>query len=191
MKTFLKSLACRYLINVLMIASFGISAWTGLIRPGGGHGERHQNYRSEEYISQREISTAGFPGFSERQNMGFARRSHGRGQENIHIWFGLGWLVLMLFHVIHHWKWFKRMFSYKHFVKNKLLCVTVAVFVLMAFSGIALWTKIIPPGFMNFREIHEITGQVLLVLLLIHVFQRIKWDFKVPSGILNRKTVLA
>jgi len=34
--------------------------------------------------------------------------------------FGLFWLALMLFHVIQHWNWFKKMFSVEHIIKNKL-----------------------------------------------------------------------
>jgi hypothetical protein len=191
MKRFIKSLAWRYLINVLMIVAFGISSWTGLIRPGGGHGERHHDFRSEQYAPEREISTAGFSGLSERQNTGFYERSHSMVQENIHIWFGLCWLGLMMFHAFHHWNWFKKMFSVKHIMKNKLLTATVIIFILLAFSGIAMWTEIIPRGLINLREIHEMTGQILLVLMAIHILQRIKWYFKVPSGIFKRKTVLA
>jgi uncharacterized membrane protein (DUF373 family) len=95
----------------------------------------------------------------------------------------------MLFHVIQHWNWFKKMFSVEHIMKNKLLTITVFVFVLMAISGIVMWTEIVPRGFMNFKEIHEVTGQILLVLMLIHVVQRIKWYFAVPARFIKRKTI--
>jgi uncharacterized membrane protein (DUF373 family) len=97
----------------------------------------------------------------------------------------------MLFHVIQHWNWFKKMFSVEHIIKNKLLTVTMVVFVLMAISGIIIWSEVLPRGFINFKEIHEVTGQLLLALMLIHVFQRVKWYFTVPAKIFKRKTILA
>jgi len=196
MKTIIKSLASKYLVNVLMIAAFGISAATGLIKPGGDHRERRHEFRSEQVAPAKEISTAGFSGSFERgsferENFETSDRPTENGGENIHVYFGLFWLVLMLFHVIQHWNWFKKMFSVEHVIKNKLLTVTVVVFVLMAISGIVMWTEVVPRGFMNFREIHEVTGQLLLGLMLIHVIQRVKWYFTVPARLLKRKTILA
>ena len=195
MKTIIKSLVSKYLVNVLMIAAFGISAATGLIKPGGDHREGRHDFRSEQGAAVKEISTAGFSGSFDRGSFerdGFERFEGTRenGGENIHIYFGLFWLVLMLFHVIQHWNWFKKMFSVEHVIKNKLLTVTVVVFVLMAISGIVMWTEVVPRGFMNFREIHEVTGQLLLGLMLIHVIQRVKWYFTVPARLLKRKTIL-
>jgi hypothetical protein len=196
MKTIIKSLASKYLVNVLMIAAFGISAATGLFKPGGEHRGGRHDFRSEQVAPVKEISTAGFSVSFERET--FERESFEgvegqpeNGEKNIHIYFGLFWLGLMLFHVIQHWTWFKKMFSVEHIMKNKLLTATVVVFVLMAISGIVMWSEIAPRGFMNFREIHEVTGQLLLALMLIHVIQRVKWYFTVPARLFKRKTILA
>lgn len=196
MKTIIKSLASKYLVNVLMIAAFGISAATGLIKPGGDHHERRHDFRSEQVAPAKEISTAGFSGSFERErfergNFETSDRPMENVGENIHVYFGLFWLALMLFHIIQHWNWFKKMFSVEHIMKNKLLTVTVIVFVLMAISGIVMWTEVVSRGFINFKEIHEIAGQLLLGLMLIHVIQRVKWYFTVPARILKRKTILA
>ncbi len=191
MKTIIKSLASKYLINVLMIAAFGISAATGLIKPGGGHHERPNNFRSEQAAPMKEISTAGFSGSFEKESFERAEVRRESDGENIHVYFGLFWLALMIFHVIQHWNWFKKLLLVEHFMKNKLLTVTVVIFVLMAISGIVMWTQVAPGGFMNFREIHEVTGQLLLVLMLIHVVQRVKWYFTAPARIFKRKTILA
>jgi len=196
MKTIIKSFASKYLVNVLMIAAFGISAATGLIKPGGDHREGRQDFRNEQVTKAKEISTAGFSGSfgsGSFKKDGFERLDGPRenGGENIHIYFGLFWLALMLFHVIHHWCWFKKMFSVDHITKNKLLTVTAFIFILMAVSGIVMWTEIVPREFMNFMEIHEVTGQILLLLMLIHVFQRIKWYFTVPTRLIKRKAILA
>jgi len=196
MTTIIKSLASKYLINIFMIAAFGISAATGLIKPGGDHREGRYDFRSEQVTPVKEISTAGFSGSFQREHFeseSFAgvEGSRENGGENIHVYFGLFWLALMLFHIIHHWNWFKKMFSIKHILKNKLLSTTVFVFILMAISGIVMWTEIVPRGFMNFKEIHEVTGQLLLGLMLIHVIQRVKWYFSIPARFFKRKTILA
>lgn len=191
MKTIIKSLASKYLVNVLMIAAFGISAATGLITPGGEHRERRPDFRSEQVTQAKEISTAGISAENFKNiTVNTGVRSE-KTNENIHIYFGLFWLALMLIHVIQHWNWFKKMFSVEHIIKNKLLTVTMVVFVLMAISGIIIWSEVLPRGFINFKEIHEVTGQLLLALMLIHVFQRVKWYFTVPAKIFKRKTILA
>jgi hypothetical protein len=191
MKNIVKATVSKYLINVLMIATFGISAATGLIKPGGGHHERPHDFRGEQITGVKEITTAGFSGSFERDRLERYIRPRQNGQENIHIYFGLIWLAMMLFHTLHHWGWFKKMFSVNHIRKNKLLSITVFVFVLMAISGLLMWTKIVPQGFINIREIHEITGQLLLALLLIHVIQRIKWYFTMTARFFKRKIILA
>jgi hypothetical protein len=177
-----------------MIAAFGISAATGLIKPGGDHRERRHDFRSEQVTPAKEISTAGFSGSFQRESFerdGFEKFEGPRenGGENIHIYFGLLWLALMFFHVIQHWNWFKKMFSVDHIMKNKLLIITVFVFILMAISGIVMWTEVVPRGFMNIKEIHEVTGQLLLGLMLIHVIQRAKWYFNTPARFIKRKTI--
>jgi len=191
MKTIIKSLASKYLVNVFMIAAFGISAATGLIKPGGEHRERRHDFRSEQVTQAKEISTAGFSAENFKNITEKTSVRSEKTNENIHIYFGLFWLALMLFHVIQHWNWFKKMFSIEHVMKNKLLTVTMIVFVLMAISGIIIWTEVLPRGFFNFKEIHEVTGQLLLGLMLIHVIQRVKWYFTVPARIFKRKTILA
>jgi len=191
MKSIIKSLASKYLVNVLMIAAFGISAATGLIKPGGDHRERRHDFRSEQVAPAKEISTAGFSGSFQRENFERLDGSRENGGKNIHIYFGLFWLGLMLFHVIQHWNWFKKIFSVEHIMKNKLLSVTVFVFILMAISGTVMWTEVLPRGFMNLKEIHEVTGQLLLGLMLIHVIQRVKWYFTVPARLFKRKAILA
>jgi len=191
MKTIIKSLASKYLVNIFMIAAFGISAATGLIKPGGEHRERRHDFRSEQVTQAKEISTAGFSAENFKNITEKTSVRSEKTNENIHIYFGLFWLALMLFHVIQHWNWFKKMFSIEHVMKNKLLTVTMIVFVLMAISGIIIWTEVLPRGFINFKEIHEVTGQLLLGLMLIHVIQRVKWYFTVPARIFKRKTILA
>jgi hypothetical protein len=61
----------------------------------------------------------------------------------------------------------------------------------MAISGLVMWLDLVPREILNFREIHEVTGQTLLFLVLVHVIQRVKWYFTVPARHFKRKTILA
>ena len=191
MKNIINSFATKYMVNVLLIVAFGISAATGLIKPGGGNHERRHDFRTEQITPEIEISTAGFSLQKNSGNTEFPFEGRENSGENIHIWFGLIMLGLMVFHIIHHWKWFKKFVSVKFIFKNKLLSVTLVVFVLMALSGLVMWLDLVPREILNFREIHEVTGQILLFLVLVHVIQRVKWYFTVPARHFKRKTILA
>jgi len=191
MKNIIYSFATKYLVNVLLVVAFAISAASGLIKPGGGHHERRHDFRTEQITTETEISTAGFSLQKNSGNSEFPFNKRENGGENIHIWFGLIMLGLMVFHTIHHWKWFKKLVSAKFVLKNRLLSVTMVVFVLMAVSGLVMWLEWVPREIFNFREIHEVTGQMLLLLVLIHIIQRIKWYFALPVYIKKRKSILA
>jgi hypothetical protein len=191
MKNIINSFATKYMVNVLLIVAFGISAATGLIKPGGGNHERRHDFRTEQITPEIEFSTAGFSLQKNSGNTEFPFEGRENSGENIHIWFGLILLGLIVFHIIHHWKWFKKFVSVKFIFKNKLLSVTLVVFVLMAISGLVMWLDLVPREILNFREIHEVTGQILLFLVLVHVIQRVKWYFTVPARHFKRKTILA
>ena len=190
MKRIINSLSTRFLVNVLMIAAFGISASTGLIKPGGHH-QRPHDFRSEQVAPATGILTAGFADPS--TGLAFTGRSESglEVHENIHVYFGLFWLGLMIFHILQHWSWFKKMFTLVHIRKNKLLMLTVNFFLLMAISGVIMWNDLVPREIFNVREIHEFTGQALLFLLSVHVFQRVKWYVTMYPRVLKRKTILA
>jgi len=96
-------------------------------------------------------------------------------KSRIPVYLGLSHLALMLIHIAQHWSWFKKVFTWKHVVSYKLLWVTAVFFIVMAISGIILWTEVVPRGIINFKELHEITSQILLGLVLIHIVQRFKW----------------
>ena len=181
MKTLLKSLKLKYLVNVLLIVIFGITAQTGLFDGGREHGEkrgehdrgRHSREESSLYESNiNQINEAEIVDLM--SNEGITPRPT-KEKDSTHVYLGLSLLALMLLHIAQHWKWFKKVFTWKHLASNKLLWATAAFFIAMAVSGIILWTEVVPRGIINFKEVHEITSQILLGLLLIHVVQRFKW----------------
>ncbi len=190
MKRIIYSLSTKFVVNVVMIASFGISAATGLIKPGGHH-QRPPDFRSEQVAPAPGILTAGFADPPSVLSLTGRAEPGQEAHENTHVYFGLFWLALMIFHTLQHWSWFKKMFTLEHIKKNKLLMLTVIFFLIMAVSGVIMWMDLVPRDVFNFREIHEFTGQALLVLLSVHVIQRVKWYVTVYPRVLKRKTILA
>jgi hypothetical protein len=166
----------KYWVNLMMIAVFAAVAFSGLIDRGGEHRRFSPgNFPDvKEEVRERNISrelrsgeTTFFPGdsFSGDQEK----------ELDFHAIAGLVWLGLMLFHIVQHWNWFKRMISIPHILKNKLLTFTILVFLVLGLSGICLVSDLIPAGWFNPREIHETAGKLLGILVVIHVVQRFRW----------------
>ncbi|BBE19461.1 hypothetical protein AQPE_3646 [Aquipluma nitroreducens] len=191
MKTLLKSLKLKYLINVLLIISFGITAQTGLFDGGGEHEGRRGHSREEssfiEY-SSRSMNEADVIDLISGEG---TSSEPVNGKDSTHVYLGLSLLALMLLHTIQHWSWFKKLFSTDHLLKNKLLSITVVFFIAMAVSGIMLWTQVVPRDIINFKEIHEITSQILLGLILIHIVQRFKWYITIAQYFITKKAATA
>ena len=190
MKTLFKSLKSKFVVNVAMIFVFGVSSVTGIFHVGGERHERNHDFRSQQ-ISTANILPAQFINASEENMTGISEPDfRPEGKENdVHVYFGLFWLALMLFHVIQNWAWFKKIVIIKHILKNKLTYLITIVFILMALSGIFLWIDIIPRNVFNVKEIHEITGNLLFALIIIHIIQRVKWYVNVPKVMLKRKSL--
>jgi cytochrome b561 len=194
MKTLLKSLKLKYLVNVLLIVAFGITAQTGLFDGGGEHGGRSGEHgggrhsREESSLYEHDINSMNEAEIVNLMSNESINPGPGGEKENTHVYLGLFFIVLMLVHITQHWSWFKRLFSINHIKNNKLLWVTAAIFIVMAISGIMLWTEAIPRGFINFKEIHEVTGQLLLGLVLIHIVQRFKWYISSTEKLFKPKT---
>lgn len=190
MKKPINSTAGKYIVNVLMIVIFVALAYTGLF-DGGRHegrpGERHED--RPEYSSQ---SREGFESAETDKAAVFDANQNFKGERNgepigDHAIYGIIWSVLMALHIYQHWEWYKKMFSAKHLLKNKLLTATVVAFAVLILSGIVLLFHLVPRGFINIKEIHEISGYLIVALILIHVIQRINWYVKSTRKLFGRK----
>lgn len=181
MKTLLKSLKLKYLVNVLLIVIFGITAQTGLFDGGGEHeGRRGEHGRVGHSREQSSLYEQDLNSMNEAEIIDLMSNENKtprptNEKDNTHVYLGLSLLSLMLLHIAQHWSWFKKVFTWKHLAGNKLLWATAVFFIAMAVSGLILWTEVVPRDIINFKEIHEITGQVLIGLILIHIVQRFKW----------------
>jgi hypothetical protein len=186
MKTALNTLTGKYIINILLIGIFAALAFSGLIP--GGEGEHHSRdgFRSEQLHYRGES----FPILEQGKERDFFRedfRPMQREREmDFHSIAGLIWLFLMLFHIWQHWNWFKRLFSFQHIRKNKLLSLTILVFILLSFSGVSLAFDLIPGGLFNVKEVHEFLGQLLGILVVIHCIQRFKWIVATTRSLAGR-----
>jgi len=176
-----------------MIVLFAGSAITGLFfMEGGGRPEGgHENYRKQfSNVSDRsghhEIQGAAYM----NSNEGF-RVEGSNGSEDIHQISGIAWLVLMFLHTIQHWNWYKKLFSLKHIMQNKMITSTFLLFLLLVLTSIGLWIKIIPRGLFNLKEVHSVIGQVLVGFVLIHIIQQFKLYIAITQKLFTPKTVAA
>ena len=191
MKNPVNSTAAKYLVNILMIGFFVALAYTGLFGKGGPHegrpGERHEGRherfeQGREQFERREMDNAA--GFTPNADFRGEHGGKGLGDHDI---YGIVWLVLMALHTYQNWGWYKKLFSPKRIMKTKLLTATVVAFVILALSSIALLFHLVPRGVINVKEIHEISGYVMVGLVLIHTIQRVKWYVKSTRKLFSAK----
>lgn len=188
--------AGKYVVNILMIVIFAGSAITGLFfmegggRPEGGRENNHEQFSNVSLKSDRHQSR-GAANFNRNAEFEGERGEGGESSEGIHEISGIIWLVLMFLHTIQHWNWYKKLFSLKHIIQNKLLTGTLVLFVLLVLTSIGMWTEIIPRSMIDLKEIHGLIGQVLVGLILIHIIQRFKWLVTVTKRLFDRKPVTA
>lgn len=190
MKNPINTTAAKYIVNVLMIGFFVALAYTGLFGSEGERNERRPGERFGRFSEDRERfgreDSENTAAFNPAQNF---RGPHGEEEGGHHDIYGIIWLVLMSLHTWQHWEWYKKMFSAKHLRKNKLLTATVVVFVILALSSIALLFHAIPLGFINIKEIHEISGYTMVGLVVIHTVQRLNWYLKSTRKLFFKREV--
>ena len=196
MRTFVKTLPLKYLVNILLIVTFAVATQTGLFDgKGGGHHGRPDGMNRNQISRDRNLNTMSVvPEFSEFHGTGRGEMTESfpaREKNNTHVYFGLAMVALMLFHTIQHWNWFKKFFTVKLIFNNKLLFTTGVFFVLMAISGIFLWLEIVPRNVMNFKGIHELSSYVFIGLILIHILQKLGWYYHSTIKLFKGKKALA
>jgi hypothetical protein len=193
MNNLINSLTGKYIVNILMLIVFTGLAVTGIFfMEGGGRQEQsvengigkspagvERSARTEHHGHGENRMNAGLPG--ERSNKG-------EGNDGIHQTLGIFWLILMFLHSWQNWNWYRRFFTLKQIMRNKLLTITTFLFVLMVLSSIGLEIEVIPGSFFNIKEIHGFIGQVLTGLMFLHVIQRFKWYLTVTRKLMPGKT---
>ncbi len=197
MRTIIKSLPFKYLVNILLIVTFAVAIQTGMFdgKGGGDHRGRPDGMNRHRISEDRNLNTMSvgpdFRDFQGSERGAISGTFPQREKNNTHVYFGLAMVALMLFHTIQHWSWFKKFFTVKLIINNKLLFATGVFFVLMAISGIFLWLEIVPRNVMNFKGIHEFTSYVLIGLILIHIIQKLEWYYRATIKLFKGKKVFA
>lgn len=90
--------------------------------------------------------------------------------------------VLMIYHISHHWKWYKIVVAKKLISKNRQVLILSLLFVLVAITGLTPWVI----GMLKYDEltrkgiieIHDKLAVILSVYLILHVSKRFKWFLK-------------
>jgi len=91
-------------------------------------------------------------------------------------------IVLTLFiayHVQLHWNWYKNVLYKKLLTKNKQVLLLSVIFTVSFLTGFIPWVlQLSHPTDITRRfllEIHDKTGIILIVFLVLHVSKRVKW----------------
>ncbi|MCE4562760.1 DUF4405 domain-containing protein [Maribellus sp. CM-23] len=88
-------------------------------------------------------------------------------------------LILFVFHILLHWKWYKNVISKRLFNKNRQVITLTVIFLLVAITGFIPWII----DFMNgnestrngFIEIHDKIAIILSIYFILHIIKRLKW----------------
>jgi len=87
--------------------------------------------------------------------------------------------ILVIFHIILHWKWYKTIIKKRLFARNKQVITLWIVFILVAITGYISWLiKLTSDQKIThkvFLEIHDKLAIILFVYLVLHVAKRLKW----------------
>lgn len=87
--------------------------------------------------------------------------------------------VLMIYHIYHHWKWYKAMITKKLITKNLQVFTLSLLFVLVAITGLIPWSIDLQKGDEMLRkvfiEVHDKFAIIFSIYLILHIFKRLKW----------------
>jgi polyferredoxin len=109
---------------------------------------------------------------------------------NIHKISIIGISILMTYHFLKHWKWYKMIINKKLVAKNSLQLILSIVFLLVAITGFIPWIIDLSNGSeylrTSFIEMHDKIALLLFVLLMIHFTKKLKW-YRTTLDRLNNK----
>jgi len=98
--------------------------------------------------------------------------------------------VLMILHVIQHWKWYATVIRKKLAAKNKQVITLTIVFILVAISGYLSWFIHLAGGSELIRkifiEVHDKLTLVLTLCLILHLVKRFKWFIVTFDSLIKR-----
>jgi hypothetical protein len=87
--------------------------------------------------------------------------------------------LIMAYHILLHWKWYKNVLLKKLLTKNRQVILLTVIFIVTALTGFFPW--LLQSGDVSdttrrgILEIHDKMGIVLIVFLVLHVSKRFNW----------------
>ena len=97
----------------------------------------------------------------------------------VHIFSSIFVVVIMIFHIIQHWKWYKIVFKKRLIARNRQVLFLSLIFLLVAITGLIPWGINLGNGNQTMREtiieIHDKIAILLFFYLVFHVVKRFKW----------------
>jgi hypothetical protein len=187
MEKLINSLTGKYVVNILMVAIFFTLAISGIFfMEGKERPDRNGTISSEQFRGDHGRSgryeNSGSLNSGTGSNFATEREEGGGRSEGLHQTMGVMWLILMFLHTWQHWNWYTRLFTLKHIMKNKLLAVTIMLFIFLVLSSI---------GFPGLEGIHGFLGQIVTGLVSVHIIQRFKWYVTSTQKLFSKKLVAA
>jgi hypothetical protein len=89
--------------------------------------------------------------------------------------------LLIIYHIWHHWKWYKVVITKRLFAKNQQVLIFSLLFVVVAITGLTPWFIDLLIGDeihrKAFIEIHDKFAVILTIYLILHIIKRMKWFF--------------
>jgi len=87
--------------------------------------------------------------------------------------------LLATYHILLHWNWYKNVFHKKLVTKNRQVLFLSFIFSISFLTGFIPWLlQVSDITDFNRRfllEIHDKTGRVLIIFLILHLRKRLKW----------------
>ena len=96
--------------------------------------------------------------------------------------------LIMAYHILLHWKWYKNVLHKKLLKKNRQVLLLTVIFIITSATGLIPWLVLSGDEMHITRrgilEIHDKMGIMLIVFLILHLSKRFKW-FKITYAKLN------
>ena len=87
--------------------------------------------------------------------------------------------LIMAYHILLHWKWYKNVLLKKLLKKNRQVLLLTVIFIITSATGLIPWLVLSGDEMHITRrgilEIHDKMGIMLIVFLILHLSKRFKW----------------
>ena len=87
--------------------------------------------------------------------------------------------LIMAYHILLHWKWYKNVLHKKLLKKNRQVLLLTVIFIITSATGLIPWLVLSGDEMHITRrgilEIHDKMGIMLIVFLILHLSKRFKW----------------